>query len=79
VYPRLVIEKVANRVAHTAGLLPRRGRNKVDMEGEDVGKGIAGDAGTYGCLAIDNLYNVIHLSDRTSSIDRARITLLTST
>ncbi|KAH0542002.1 hypothetical protein FGG08_003551 [Glutinoglossum americanum] len=44
-------------------LLPRKGRNKVDMDGEDVGKDIAGDVGTYGCLAIDNLYNVMHLSD----------------
>ncbi|KAH0562529.1 hypothetical protein GP486_002789, partial [Trichoglossum hirsutum] len=44
-------------------LLPRKGRNKVDMDGEDIGKGVAGDVGTYGCLAMDNLYNVMHLSD----------------
>ncbi|KAI9866851.1 MAG: S23-interacting protein [Trichoglossum hirsutum] len=44
-------------------LLPRKGRNKVDMDGEDIGEGVAGDVGTYGCLAMDNLYNVMHLSD----------------
>jgi hypothetical protein len=68
VCPCSVVEPAANGVAHVESLLPRRGRNKVDMDGEDVGKDIAGDAETYGCLAIDNLYNVMHLSDRKSSI-----------
>jgi hypothetical protein len=45
-------------------LLPRRGRNKPDAEpGDDKEKQIAGDAGTFGCLAVDNLYNVMHYND----------------
>ncbi|KAI4205697.1 MAG: hypothetical protein LQ350_000194 [Teloschistes chrysophthalmus] len=46
-----------------APLLPRRGRNKPDSDGEDVNSGVAGEAGTYGCLAVDNLYNVVHYND----------------
>lgn len=44
-------------------LLPRKGRNKPGMENEDAARGIAGDAGIYGCLAVDNLYNVMHETD----------------
>jgi hypothetical protein len=44
------------------------------MDGEDIGEGVAGDVGTYGCLAMDNLYNVMHLSDRMSPSGRARST-----
>jgi hypothetical protein len=45
-------------------LIPRRGRNKPDTEpGDDRGKEIAGEAGTFGCLAVDNLYNVMHCND----------------
>lgn len=47
-----------------ATLLPRKGRNKPGCEGEDIGRGIAGQAGRYGCLAVDNLYNIIHYNDR---------------
>ena len=46
-----------------APLLPRRNRNKPQADGEDNGRGVTGEAGTYGCLAIDNLYNVIHQYD----------------
>jgi hypothetical protein len=41
-----------------ANLVPRKGR-KVD---EDTGRGIAGDA-SYGCLAVTNLYNIVHRND----------------
>ena len=46
-----------------AHLLPRKGRNKVGAEGEDFGRGIAGEAGTFGCLAVDNVYNIMHYND----------------
>ncbi|MCJ1268973.1 hypothetical protein MMC22_008861 [Lobaria immixta] len=46
-----------------APLLPRRGRDKPDADGEDLSVGLAGEAGTYGCLAVDNLYNVMHYND----------------
>ena len=46
-----------------AHLLPRKGRNKPGADGEDVGRGIAGEAGTFGCLAVDNVYNVMHYND----------------
>ena len=44
-------------------LLPRKGRDKPETNGEDTGAGVAGDVTTYGCLAIDNLYNVLHYND----------------
>ena len=47
---------------HKAPLIPRKGRDKPDTEGEDSGS-VAGSAGTYGCLAVDNLYNVMHYLD----------------
>jgi DDHD domain len=46
-----------------ANLIPRKGRNKPGMEGEDKAPGIAGEAGTYGCLAVDNIYNICHRND----------------
>ena len=46
-----------------APLLPRRGRHKPDAHGEDTSPGVAGEAGTYGCLSVDNLYNVLHYND----------------
>ena len=48
---------------HHVPLLPRKGRNKPDADGEDTTVGVAGDSGTYGCLAVDNLYNVLHQYD----------------
>ncbi len=44
-------------------LLPRKGRDKIDMEGEDMSPGVAGQVGTYGCLAADNVYNIMHYND----------------
>jgi len=44
-------------------LLPRKGREKPDSNGDDFSRGVAGDAGTYGCLAVDNLYNIMHYND----------------
>lgn len=49
-----------------ANLLPRRGRNKPGREGEDMERGVAGEAKKYGCLALDNLYNIMHTTDRMS-------------
>lgn len=46
-----------------ASLIPRKGRDKPNTDGEDLGAGVAGEAGTYGCLAVDNLYNIIHYND----------------
>ena len=52
----------ANRIL--ASLLPRKGRNKPGSEGEDLVRGVAGEPGNYGCLAVDNLYNIMHTTDR---------------
>ncbi|OJJ51127.1 hypothetical protein ASPZODRAFT_127139 [Penicilliopsis zonata CBS 506.65] len=46
-----------------ANLLPRRDRNKPGSEGEDRHRGVAGEADTYGCVAVDNLYNIMHTTD----------------
>ncbi len=45
-------------------LLPRKDREKPGADGEDIGKGVAGEAGPYGCLAVDNIYNVLNYTDR---------------
>ncbi|KAL9597677.1 MAG: hypothetical protein Q9219_005004 [cf. Caloplaca sp. 3 TL-2023] len=46
-----------------APLLPRQGRDKPEADGEDIKAGVAGEAGIYGCLAVDNLYNILHYND----------------
>ena len=46
-----------------ASLLPRRGRDKPNTSSEDLKAGVTGEAGTYGCLAVDNLYNIMHYND----------------
>ena len=47
-----------------APLVPRRGREKPGAEMEDTAnKSVTGDIGAYGCLAVDNLYNVLHQND----------------
>jgi len=51
-----------------ANLLPRKGRDKPGCEGEDRLRGVAGEAGMYGCLAVDNLYNIMHTTDRMYSV-----------
>lgn len=48
---------------HRAPLLPRKGRAKPETDREDFAGDVAGDAGTYGCLAVDNLYNILHYND----------------
>jgi hypothetical protein len=47
-----------------SGLLPRKGRRKPGSFGEDKDPGVAGQAGKYGCMAVDNVYNILHFSDR---------------
>ncbi|KAH8816280.1 DDHD domain-containing protein [Xylogone sp. PMI_703] len=45
-------------------LLPRKGRKKPGAEpGDDTDRNIVGDEGTFGCLAVDNIYNIMHLND----------------
>ena len=45
-------------------LLPRRGRNKIGVDRfYDDDESITGEAGTFGCLAVDNLYNIMHYND----------------
>lgn len=45
-------------------LTPRRGQNKPYAEdADDNDKAIVGEAGTFGCLAVDNIYNVMDLTD----------------
>lgn len=51
-------------LTNTAKLLPRRGRNKPGSDGDDRHHGVAGEADTYGCLAVDNVYNIMHTTDR---------------
>ena len=46
-----------------ANIIPRKGRHKPGMELEDRGPGVAGDEERYGCLAVDNLYNIMHRND----------------
>jgi len=46
-----------------ANLIPRKGRHKPGMELEDRGPGVASDEARYGCLAVDNIYNIMHRND----------------
>ncbi|KAL8853253.1 MAG: hypothetical protein Q9221_001864 [Calogaya cf. arnoldii] len=46
-----------------APLLPRRDRHKPGADGEDADPGVTGQAETYGCLAVDNIYNVLNTND----------------
>lgn len=48
---------------HRAPLLPRKGRQRPEADGEDIAAEVTGDAGTYGCLAVNNLYNIMHYND----------------
>ena len=41
-----------------ANLVPRKGRKGA----EEAGQGVAGEA-SYGCLAVDNVYNIVHRND----------------
>ena len=45
-------------------LLPRPGRRKPDTPPDvESDSRLFGERGTYGCLAVDNIYNVMHYSD----------------
>lgn len=45
-------------------LLPRRGRLKPGANGVDVwSTDVVGDAGKFGCLAVDNIYNILARED----------------
>lgn len=45
-------------------LLPRRGRSKPGADPADVNStSIAGEAGKYGCIAVDNVYNILAKED----------------
>ncbi|KAI1624793.1 DDHD domain-containing protein [Exophiala viscosa] len=57
---------------NNASLIPRKGRNKVGMEGEDKTPGIASEA-RYGCLAVDNVYNICHRNDPISYLQNASV------
>lgn len=46
-----------------APLVPRKGRIKPNAEYDGTGSGSLGEAGTFGCLAVDNLYNIMHYND----------------
>ncbi|OAP64930.1 hypothetical protein AYL99_00902 [Fonsecaea erecta] len=57
---------------HSANLVPRKGRNKPGMKGEDRQAGIASEA-QYGCLAVDNIYNIVHRNDPISYLQNASV------
>ncbi|KAI1320072.1 DDHD domain-containing protein [Xylariaceae sp. FL0255] len=45
-------------------LLPRRGRRKPGADPADVvSSDVVGDAGSFGCLAVDNIYNILARED----------------
>ncbi|KAF4446321.1 hypothetical protein F53441_10028 [Fusarium austroafricanum] len=45
-------------------LMPRRGRRKPGADSVDiVSKDVVAEAGTFGCLAIDNIYNILAKED----------------
>ncbi|KAI1981523.1 hypothetical protein LOZ53_006075 [Ophidiomyces ophidiicola] len=49
---------------HKSSILPRKGRNKPDCDEHDASDPwLTGRTGTYGCLAVDNLYNILHETD----------------
>ncbi|KIW34397.1 uncharacterized protein PV07_01175 [Cladophialophora immunda] len=57
---------------HGANLVPRKGRDKPGMKGEDRQPGIASEA-KYGCLAVDNIYNIVHRNDPISYLQNASV------
>jgi hypothetical protein len=57
---------------NNASLMPRKGRNKPGMEFEDRRPGIADEA-RYGCLAVDNIYNIVHRNDPISYLMNAAV------
>ncbi|KIW94146.1 uncharacterized protein Z519_05462 [Cladophialophora bantiana CBS 173.52] len=57
---------------HNANLIPRKGRDKPGTKGEDRQPGIASEA-KYGCLAVDNVYNIVHRNDPISYLQNASV------
>lgn len=48
---------------NNANLIPRKDRQKKGMEAEDASSNIASEDTKYGCLAVENLYNIMHKND----------------
>ncbi|KAI5295440.1 hypothetical protein KEM52_001385 [Ascosphaera acerosa] len=46
-----------------ATLSPRQGRTKPGLREGDMESGLCGERGQYGCLAVDNVYNIMHDTD----------------
>ncbi|PQE21725.1 DDHD domain-containing protein [Rutstroemia sp. NJR-2017a BBW] len=47
-----------------AHLCPRKALNKPGAEsGDDTREDVVGEVGTFGCLAVDNIYNIMHIND----------------
>jgi hypothetical protein len=45
-------------------LMPRRGQNKPGAEiGDSTDRSIVGEQGTFGCLAVENIYNIMNIND----------------
>lgn len=45
-------------------LIPRQGRQKPGANSDDIASDkVAGEAGTFGCLAVDNVYNILAKED----------------
>lgn len=45
-------------------LMPRRGRRKPGADSSDtIDSNVVGEAGTFGCLAVDNIYNILAKED----------------
>ncbi|RMD43816.1 hypothetical protein DV735_g1320, partial [Chaetothyriales sp. CBS 134920] len=53
-------------------LIPRKGRSKPGLETEHLSASIAGEE-SYGCLAVDNIYNIIHRNDPISYMVNAAV------
>ncbi|POS87505.1 hypothetical protein EPUL_000680 [Erysiphe pulchra] len=49
-------------ILEQARLLPRRGLKKPDAENSND-KIVTDEAGTFGCMALDNIYNILHYND----------------
>ena len=57
---------------NNAHLVPRKGLDKAGMEGQDHGPGVASEGG-YGCLAVQNIYNISHRNDPVSYLMNASV------
>jgi hypothetical protein len=57
---------------NNARLVPRSGRHKPEMESEAQGPNITSES-QYGCLAVDNVYNVLNKNDPISYLMNASV------